>query len=140
MQQGDGNIKRPPAKRRRVQPRRVRARLAKYLAEHVNPHEEHLTVLERRAVTDEAVTQYGRELDGLCAYAKVPVVTRTPEAEVGETTAKYMERQFLRGVTPHRGMKLVAGLMHALPAFRKGGRSGLPRAWRARKLCPMRDP
>jgi len=117
----------------RAVPRRRPRRLAKYLAEVIDQQLHGLSLLERHAITERSARAYVKELDSFTQWAKVETVTTVAISALDALLVTYMDKMFLDGEAPARGMKLLAATMHARPEFSKTGLFGLPRGWRALK-------
>ena len=83
---------------------------------------------------------------GLLAFEKFVNTAKLPlgvDSEVDNAVVEYCNGEFLKGVLPHHGEKLLAAIMYTAPEFSKDGHRQLPRAWRAiqgwRLLTPPRS-
>ena len=129
--------------RQRVQCRRVKRRLDAYLDAAIEARQKGTTMLEDKAVTTRVARQYDEELKQFTQKASISSLAGLGEDELDSKLADYFERSFFEGNQPSQGGKLVAALMHRLPAYGKNGTRKIPRAWRAlrgwKKLCPARS-
>ena len=129
--------------RERVLHRRKRQRLRKYLDLAMAAHRRGTTFLKEQAVTYKVQKYYRKEVDQFKEFARRRSLPIKRSEQIDEALVVYLNHLFWLGNQPHRGDKLLAGLLHAYPEFGKYGSRKVPRTWRAlrgwRRLCPGRS-
>ncbi|CAK0817596.1 unnamed protein product, partial [Prorocentrum cordatum] len=101
--------------------------LEKLLVAEALPELNLLTLGEHAAVRSRTEAQYAQEVH---QYSGARRVTDIPIEELDSRLVQYIDHQIRRGVTAARGMKLLAGVVHARPTAGKQGPRALQRSWR----------
>ncbi|CAK0835808.1 unnamed protein product [Prorocentrum cordatum] len=128
------------AARQRALPRGRKDALTKLLASEALPELSHLTLGEHAAVRPRTEAQYAQEVHQFSLFCGVARATEISIEDLDDLLVQHIDRQIKSGVTAARGMKLLAGVVHARPKAGRQGPRTLRRSWRALKgwqnLCP----
>ena len=117
--------------RRRVLARRRCHRLRLYLNESEEASERGSSFLLDRAVSAKVQTEYRRELLKFMDFLGRASLDDAGDGLVDDALVRFFEQEFFRGEQASRGLKLLAGVMHAYPEFGRTGHRRMPKAWRA---------
>jgi len=125
----DSVVRRRKARRQTSLRRQVKKRLDAQFDATIVAKAAGSTLLEEMAVTGKITRQYNEELRQFMQSAPTADLRLVSENVMGGKWAVFCARSFLTGHHPDRGLKLIAALMHRLPAYGKHGNEKPPRVW-----------